>query len=121
MKILLDMNISPDWVEYLKNEGFEAVHWVSIGWSTAPDTEIFNWAAKNGFVIFTHDLDFSAILAATNASAPSVFQFRTQDSLPSAIGKTVTQILQQFETQFEQGILLSYDTKRTKVRILPFN
>jgi predicted nuclease of predicted toxin-antitoxin system len=38
MKILLDMNISPDWVEYLKNEGFEAVHWVSIGWSTAPDT-----------------------------------------------------------------------------------
>lgn len=31
MKILLDMNLSPDWVPVLESAGFEAVHWSKIG------------------------------------------------------------------------------------------
>lgn len=31
MKILLDMNLSPDWVKVLENQGFEAVHLSTIG------------------------------------------------------------------------------------------
>jgi predicted nuclease of predicted toxin-antitoxin system len=27
MRILLDMNLSPTWVGFLMQEGFEAVHW----------------------------------------------------------------------------------------------
>jgi len=28
MKILVDMNLSPRWVEFLANAGIEAIHWV---------------------------------------------------------------------------------------------
>jgi predicted nuclease of predicted toxin-antitoxin system len=35
----------------------------------------------NGCVLLTHDLDFSAILAATSEAAPSVVQLRMQDLL----------------------------------------
>jgi predicted nuclease of predicted toxin-antitoxin system len=28
-----------------------------------------NWALTNGYIVFTHDLDFGAILAATQANA----------------------------------------------------
>jgi predicted nuclease of predicted toxin-antitoxin system len=31
MKLLLDMNLSPDWVATLTQAGWEAVHWSSIG------------------------------------------------------------------------------------------
>ncbi len=40
------------------------------------------WAKTNSHIVFTHDLDFGAILAATNAIAPSVIQVRTQDVMP---------------------------------------
>jgi predicted nuclease of predicted toxin-antitoxin system len=31
MKLLLDMNLSPDWVAELAARGWEAVHWSAIG------------------------------------------------------------------------------------------
>ena len=37
MKLLVDMNLSPSWVDRLARHGFEAVHWSTIGAATAPD------------------------------------------------------------------------------------
>jgi len=31
MKIVIDMNLSPQWVEVLKTAGYESVHWSDIG------------------------------------------------------------------------------------------
>jgi predicted nuclease of predicted toxin-antitoxin system len=47
MKLLIDMNLSPDWVEALTAEGIEAVHWVNVGSASASDREIMVWA-KSG-------------------------------------------------------------------------
>ena len=30
MRLLIDMNLSPDWVEHLEARGFDAVHWGAI-------------------------------------------------------------------------------------------
>jgi predicted nuclease of predicted toxin-antitoxin system len=78
MKIVIDMNLTPLWVDVLTKHGWQAVHWSSIGAPRAKDSEIMNWALTNGHIVFTHDLDFGAILAATQANAPSVIQVRTQ-------------------------------------------
>ena len=74
MKLLVDMNLSPSWVDRLSQHGFEAVHWSTIGAATAPDAEILVWAREHRFVVITNDLDFSAILAATPGQTPSVVQ-----------------------------------------------
>jgi len=37
------------------------------------------YTRTNGYVVFTHDLDFSAILAATHDDKPSVVQIRAED------------------------------------------
>jgi predicted nuclease of predicted toxin-antitoxin system len=55
--------------------GTEQNHFIRIGKATDPDKVIFEYAKRHGFVVFTHDLDFGTILAATNAKAPSVFRF----------------------------------------------
>jgi predicted nuclease of predicted toxin-antitoxin system len=76
MRILLDMNLPPSWVGFLRQEGFEAIHWSEVGDPRASDSAIMTWAHDNAFVIFSHDLDFSALLAASHDVGPSVVQVR---------------------------------------------
>lgn len=40
MKILIDMNLSPEWRETFGVHGFEAKHWSEIGDPKAKDREI---------------------------------------------------------------------------------
>ena len=121
MKLLVDMNLSPDWVAVLQEGGWQAVHWSFVADPRADDSQIMAWAKKNGYVIFTHDLDFGTILALTQAEGPSVIQIRTQDVTPMAIGKLVSQALRQFQSQLEQGALIVLDELHTRARILPLN
>ncbi|MEP6754135.1 MAG: DUF5615 family PIN-like protein [Chthonomonadales bacterium] len=119
MKILIDMNLSPQWVSLLATVGIEAAHWSSIGASNATDKSIMSWALNNEYVVFTHDLDFGAILASTNAGGPSVVQIRTQNTSPEAMGPTVISIYKQFEAEILSGALVIVDEFRHRVRMLP--
>jgi predicted nuclease of predicted toxin-antitoxin system len=120
MKLLIDMNLSPEWVPLLKDAGWEAVHWSTIGRPNAPDHEILGYARSNQYVIFTHDLDFGSILAATKADCPSVIQIRTQDVTPKYLGRLVFSALHQFEKHLEGGALVTVDEKKLRARVLPF-
>jgi len=82
MKFLIDMNLSPLWVSFLANQGFEAVHWSTVGHPGAPDSEILDFAAANGWIVFTHDLDFGPLFAALGTNTPGVLPVRSQDVLP---------------------------------------
>ena len=119
MKLLIDMNLSPRWITVLKESGFEALHWSTVGQSNAHDSEIMAWAAANGYIVVTHDLDFSAILAVTQGVTPSVVQIRAEDVSPSVIGTIVVGALHQMESELEAGALLSIDDKTMRLRILP--
>jgi predicted nuclease of predicted toxin-antitoxin system len=119
VKLLLDMNLSPTWVRFLEERGLEAVHWSTAGEPTATDAVITAWARDHGFAVITHDLDFSAILAHTAATGPSVVQVRTQDVLPEAIGADVVRVLRQHGAALEQGALVSLDELTARVRVLP--
>ena len=119
MKIVIDMNLSPQWVDVLNAVGHQCVHWSEIGSPRASDREILLWARSNGFIVFTHDLDFGAILAATKADSPSVLQLRTQDIAPQRIGALVVSAFKQFEELLNRGALISIDAKRARARILP--
>ena len=113
------MNLSPDWIKVFSKYDIEAVHWSSIGDPRAADRTIMIWAQANGYVVFTHDLDFSALLAATQASSPSVIQVRTQDVLPASLEKLVTDAIAQFSSLLASGALITIDRTRSRVRILP--
>ena len=120
MKIIIDMNLSPLWVSYFREHGFEAQHWSQVGNPNDPDVVIFDWASQHQFIIFTNDLDFGAILAISKANSPSVFQVRTQDLLPKSIGQIVVDNLRKFAQELDRGALISLDLNRAKIRILPF-
>jgi predicted nuclease of predicted toxin-antitoxin system len=119
MKLLIDMNLSPAWVASLAELGVEALHWVSVGNPNDPDEVIFDWAKAHGYIVFTNDLDFGAILAATNARGPSVVQLRGQDVLPAHLATRLITILRQYQELLDEGALISVDERRAKIRVLP--
>ncbi len=119
MKLLVDMNLSPRWVGLLTGTGVEAVHWSTVGAMNAPDTEIMAYALANDYVVLTHDLDFSAILAATQGEKPSVVQLRADDVSPDVIARQVLVALRQMEAELQEGALVTVDPNRTRLRVLP--
>ena len=121
MKFLVDMNLSPRWIELLTNAGVPAVHWSTVGANNAPDAQIMAYATANDYVVLTNDLDFSAILAATHGEKPSVVQIRADDLRPEAIGTLVVAALKQMEAELEEGALLTVDPNRTRLRLLPLH
>jgi predicted nuclease of predicted toxin-antitoxin system len=44
MKILIDMNLSPDWVDVFAKHGITSVHWSTVGDPRAEDTVLMDWA-----------------------------------------------------------------------------
>lgn len=119
MKLLVDMNLSWQWVNYFAQNGIEAVHWSEVGDPRAKDEVIMHWAMQNGAVIFTNDLDFGILLAHTSAKGPSVIQLRSEGLLPKDVGDVVLSLLREFEVELVNGALLVYDMRRSRVRLLP--
>lgn len=114
MKILIDMNLSPDWVAVFERYNISAVHWSNIGDRREKDSIIMEWARSNGYIVFTHDLDFGSLLAATGVDTPSVIQVRTQDVLPKSIENLVISALNQFESSLETGALVTVDQTQSR-------
>lgn len=119
MKVLVDMNLSPRWVSVLTGAGIEAAHWSTLGARNATDAEIMAFARGNEYVVLTHDLDFSAILAATQGRSPSVVQIRAENVNPDVIGVPVIDALRQMAAELGEGALLTVDPNRTRLRVLP--
>ncbi len=119
MKILLDMNIPVIWESFLNDAGHQALHWSNIGDIRAADIDIMLWAREHGFIVFTHDLDFGALLFSTNAQSPSVIQLRTENIMPSAVGAIVLQTLENIATELQAGVLVTIDPRKNRLRLLP--
>ena len=118
-KLVIDMNLSPEWVQTLLAWGWDAVHWSTVGDPRATDRAIMTWAAANQYVVFTHDLDFGTMLALSHEAGPSVLQVRAQNVLPDHLGAAVAAALGQHEEDLSSGALVVVDEGRSRVRVLP--
>jgi predicted nuclease of predicted toxin-antitoxin system len=121
MKLLVDMNLSPRWVDHLTGEGVPAVHWAAVGKHDAPDAEIMAFAIEHECIVLTHDLDFSAILAATHGHKPSVIQIRADDVSPDTIGTHVIAAVKQMEPELQAGAILTVEPSHSRLRLLPLS
>jgi predicted nuclease of predicted toxin-antitoxin system len=119
MRFVIDMNLSPGWVHFLEQEHFEAIHWSDVGPGTASDKDVMSWAFEHDCVVITADLDFGSILAATGGQKPSVIQLRGDRMMPSTIGNVLLDCIRTVQEELASGVLISLDTGRARLRILP--
>ncbi len=120
MKILLDMNISPVWKKFLEKHGHDVFHWSEVGDQGADDELLMTWARDHDCLVFTHDLDFSAILYATRASSPSVLQVRIENIIPSETGKIILEVINTNTEIIQNGAVITVDPRKSRVHLLPF-
>jgi predicted nuclease of predicted toxin-antitoxin system len=119
MNFLIDMNLSPAWADFLGGAGYKAVHWSNEGAPDASDRELMDWAAENGFMIVTADLDFAAILAATRRQSPSVILVRSGSLTPETVGSAVLAAIRQARAELLAGAIISVDAEKARIRVLP--
>jgi predicted nuclease of predicted toxin-antitoxin system len=119
MKLIVDMNLSPAWCGALEHHGFEASHWSSVGDPGASDVAIMTWAREHDYVVLTHDLDFTTLLATTSAAGPSVVQVRAQDVTPTHLVPLVVRAIKAHIEELNQGALVTIDDVSARVRVLP--
>ena len=72
------------------------------------------WARENGYIVFTHHLDFGTVLALTRAAGPSVIQVRAHDVLPAHLEQIVVSTLHAHEAQLLEGAIVTVDESRAK-------
>ena len=119
MRLIIDANLSPSWIDWLAAKGFEAVHWSVVGDGDAPDSEIMDYAAENGFVVVTRDLDFGKMLLHRSATLPSVIQLRKGHAAPSSIGETLVEHLRSNQSKLTSGAILTVTLERSRLTLLP--
>ena len=119
MKILVDMNLSPERVGILAQPGWTVCRWNEVGKPDAEDPDIAAWAAHHGFTVLTQDLDFSDILFMTQAVAPGVILLRSNDELSPRFRAHVLRCIREAEKRLHAPSLLVIDRYHARWRSLP--
>jgi predicted nuclease of predicted toxin-antitoxin system len=120
MRLLIDMNLTPRRVQFLRNAEYDSVHWSSVGAISAKDGDIFDYARRYAYVLLTNDLDFPQMLAHTRQAAPSVVLLRGEPLTPEARGLALLRALKDCETEPNQGAIVTLDwSDKPRARVLP--
>ena len=119
MKILIDMNLSPEWVPSFRTAGIEASHWSTIGSPFAPDREVFDHAREANYALLTQDLDFGQVLFETAANGPSTILLRVRNELGAGECSRVLAAVGELSAEIAAGALIVIDEQRIRVRPLP--
>lgn len=119
MKILLDMNIPAKYAALLSNKGIEFLRWSDVGSPNAKDSQIMAYARDNGYIVLTFDLDFGAILSGTHDSKPSIVQIRASIRCAEQTVDFIAAALSQSAYELNQGAILTIDSKKSRIRLLP--
>jgi len=64
--------------------------------------------------------DKTAILVSTRAASPSVIQIRAEDTRPEAHLDRVAEALIKYSSAIEEGTIITIDSYKTRMHILPF-
>ncbi len=119
MKFLLDQGLPRSTVGHLQGMGLEAEHVGSLGLATASDETILDEGRDRRAVVVTLDSDFHALLALSNASAPSVIRIRMQSLKGDDIARTIRQVVEIAESDLAAGAAITVTDRRLALRRLP--
>ena len=119
LEFLANMNISPVTVEDLRGLGWSIVRVPEIMDHKSKDIEILTYAREHNKVVITQDLDFSSLLALGGYEKPSVINLRFENAKPDFITGRIIDIVNEFESELAEGIVVSVDEVSARYRNLP--
>ena len=119
MRLLADMHIAPRTVRFLRSLGHDVVRVDELLQSTATDVAIVAAATREGRSILTQDLDFSAVVALSGRTAPSVISLRLSSSRVERVNAVLQEVLPGVEQDLLHGAIVTVQDGRVRIRRLP--
>jgi len=119
MRLLANMNISPETVNVLQEKGLDIIRVSQILPPTSSDAEILELARRQNRVLVTQDLDFSALLALGGFDSPSLITVRMTVSDPDAVTEKLLKLLPEIQDVLPKGCAISVDDYSFRIRWLP--
>lgn len=119
MKFLLDQGLPRSTAEHLQKMGIEAEHVGCLGLALASDETILCEGRDREAIVVTHDSDFHALLALSNASSPSVIRIRIQGLKGVGVARVIQQVVQATKSDLQAGAAVTVSERRLALRRLP--
>ncbi|GET36943.1 DUF5615 family PIN-like protein [Microseira wollei] len=119
LKLIGDMNISPQTVTALQEQGWDIIRVIDVLPATVSDAEILNFARQENRVIVTHDLDFSMLVALSGYNQPSLITLRLSSTDLNTVNQKLLEILPQVEQQLQAGSAITIEDTAVRIRQLP--
>jgi predicted nuclease of predicted toxin-antitoxin system len=119
MKFLADVNVSRHVVERLRSRGLDITRVPEIMDGRSPDSEVVSEARRRGAVLLSFDQDFSAILAVTGLTAPSLVNLRVTDVDPERLARAIFAVVHASEADLLAGAVVTLDDAGVRVHRLP--
>jgi len=117
--ILLDQGLPRSAASILREEGWDVLHTGDIGLHRASDSQLLEFARKEQRVIITLDSDFHAILALTNASAPSVIRIRLEGLKGPDLALLIKRVWPRIKFQIKKGAMVTITESGIRIRNIP--
>ena len=115
------MNLSPKTVAVMQNRGYDIVRVSSVLPENTPDLLLLQYAAEDGRVIITQDLDFGALLAIHGYDRPSVITLRLSGADPDTITERLIEVIPQIENSLSEGAAVTVEDRLVRIRPIPIS
>lgn len=119
MRFLADMNISPLTVEALREQAWDVLRVSEVLPANATDLEILEWARRQGRIVITQDLDFSALVVLGGYRQPSLVTLRLSTASPDIVTRRLLSEVPHLEEALRDGCAVTIDDAAVRLRSLP--
>lgn len=116
MKLLADLNIAPRTVSFLRGKGYDVTR---VSDANGADSRIVELARQQGRAVLTQDLDFSAIVALSGETDPSVISLRLGSSRVDDVNTRLAVVLPVIAHDVSAGAIVTVEDGRVRSRLLP--
>jgi predicted nuclease of predicted toxin-antitoxin system len=117
--LLVDMNVSPRVVNALRRSGWDAIRVSERLPATSPDEVVLAFARREGRVMVTEDLDYSALLALGGFDRPSLVTLRLSSGDPDIVARRLVCVLPGLVPVLASGAAVTVEDDSERIRVLP--
>jgi predicted nuclease of predicted toxin-antitoxin system len=119
VRFLAHMCVDVRIVNWLRQNGHDAIHLRDQGLQRMPNGEIFEKAIREDCVVITFDLDFGEIAALTEGRRTSVILFRLKNTRMHNVIERLSSVIEFFAGPLAKGSIVTVEDTRSRVRYLP--
>ncbi|HWR59436.1 MAG TPA: DUF5615 family PIN-like protein [Thermodesulfovibrionales bacterium] len=121
MRFLADMGVAQRIVQWLRENGHDAIHLREQELHRLPNGEIFEKAFTERRILLTFDLDFGEIIALSGGKRVSVVLFRLHNTRTPHVLDRLRKVLADASSALEEGSIVVVEESRHRIRHLGNN